>query len=246
MLHTYNNGAVLRLMSAKELITIPIWKGNRILDQEHANTIKKGIHTKNINCLDSGYSIIKYNELTADNRQITVSYLIDGQHRASVIRDFYNDTVCEPDFQVTVTERTVESESDAIEQFNMINNVKRQYWKTDINLIINKYIQLLEKQFNVKGKTLLFRQGATNRPYLSSDKVRETLMKVRYSLKQSDDHIVEFVRKCVKKNIDLINQFQLELTGISTVKDRNLKERAVSVEFALAYDINIQWIRELI
>ena len=106
MLHQYNDGSVLKKMSARELVSIPIWNGNRILDKEHASKIKEAIGN-NINKLDSGYTVIRYNEDASDGRVVLSSYLIDGQHRASVIRDFYNSTICEPDFQLTITEKWI-------------------------------------------------------------------------------------------------------------------------------------------
>lgn len=108
MLHKYSDGSILKVISSRDLVAIPIWKGQRIMDKEHATQIKKSV-ANNISSLDSGFSIIKYKEETTDGRIIESSYLIDGQHRASVIRDYYETTVCEPDFPVTVTEKTVNS-----------------------------------------------------------------------------------------------------------------------------------------
>lgn len=243
-LHTYTDGSVLKCMSAKELITIPVWKGNRILDQAHATSIKGAVGS-NVSRLDSGYSIIKYQELSADNRPILMSYLIDGQHRASVIRDFYRDTVCEPDFEVTVTERNVESESEAVEYFNTINNVKCQFWKTDINLLVNKYIQKIEKAINTNKKSLNIRPGSTCRPYLSSDRLREALKTNSGHLRHSAEDIEIFVKQIIQKNKDLVLQFQLDITQ-PEAKDVKIKERAIAINFALAYDISLGWIRELL
>ena len=244
MLYRYNDGSVLRAMKAKDMITIPVWKGNRILDQDHANHIKKGIHN-NVARLDSGYSIIKYEERNADNKVITVSYLIDGQHRASVVRDFYRDNYCEPDFDVTVTELAVESESDAVEYFNRINNVKKQHWKTDPTLLVSKYIVALEKRFNTVKKSLLIRLGSTHRPYLSSEKLREVLKANSGALKYSKEDVDAFVDRVSKKNTELVNQFQLE-TAMPGIKDSGIKERAIALRFALAYDPNLRWVNEML
>jgi len=242
MLHSYNDGSILKILKAKELILLPIWKGNRILDKEHASIIKKSIGS-NIQRLDSGYNIISYEEKNSDDKSITTSYLIDGQHRASVIRDFYRDNLCEPDFDVTITERRVDSESDAIEYFNMINNVKRQYWNTDPNLLINKYITEIETAFNTNKKLLLIRPGSTCRPYLSSDKIREKLKKYTSYLKQNKEDIKIFIEKIIKKNMNLIKQFQIEST-LPEIKDSKIKERAIVINFTLGCDPELQWIKE--
>lgn len=244
MLHTYNDGSVLRLMKAKDLITIPIWKGNRILDEGHAKSIKDAVGS-NVQRLDSGFSIIKYDEKNSDNKTITVSYLIDGQHRASVIREFYRENYCEPDFDLTVTELVVESESDAVEYFNKINNVKRQHWKTDPTLLVSKYIVALEKKYNTNKKTPLIRLGSTHRPYLSSERLREVLKVNSSLLKQSSEDVSAFVEKVHRKNRELLNEIQIEI-ALPNPKDVKIKEKANDLQFALACDPSLSWIRAIL
>ena len=245
MLHTYNDGSVLKTMSARELITIPIWKGNRILDKTHAEEIKRAIGSK-INLLDSGYSIVKYKEEYTDGSIVVSSYLIDGQHRASVIRDFYSLAICEPDFLVTVREKAVESESEAIEYFNALNNVKAQSWKTEPNILINMYIKALETQFNKNKKCLLIRSDkATKRPYLSANSLRDVLNNNIAYLKHSADYIHTFVQKVCEYNKKQIDYFELESTR-EHVKDAKIKERSVSNNFTLAYDVKLPWVREIL
>ena len=229
-------------MSAKELIHIPVWKGNRTLDKAHAETIKKSVGSDICN-LDSNYSIVSYEEQTADGESVIQTYLIDGQHRASVVRDFYKDTICEPDFTVTVREKHVDSEADAVEYFNILNNVKRQHWETDPNLIVNKYISSLEKQFNVNKKCLLIRPKG-HRPYLSSDKLREVLMTHSSLLKNTNEFIAKFVREAVRKNDMLVNR--LSIAVLSEDKNKTLMDKALTVKFALAYSPELPWIREIL
>jgi len=232
-------------MSAKELMKIPIWKGNRILDITHVEEIKQAIGP-HVNRLDSGYSIVKYNEEHADGTIGPSSYLIDGQHRASVIRDFYTEALCQPDFLVTVREKDVESESEAIEYFNVLNNVKAQSWKTEPNILINMYIKALETQFNKNKKCLLIRSDkATKRPYLSANTLREILAKDIELLKHSNEFITKFVECVSKHNKEQLEYFSLELTR-ENVKDANIKERATSVHFALAYDVKLRWVHKIL
>ena len=245
MLHTYNDGSILKIMSARELIKIPIWKGNRILDKMHAEEIKRAVGSK-INLLDSGYSIVKYKEEYTDGSISLSSYLIDGQHRASVIRDFYSFEICEPDFQITVREKVVESESDAIEYFNALNNVKAQLWKTEPNILINMYINALETQFNKNKKAPLIRSDkATKRPYVSANSLREVLNNNIAYLKHSVDYINTFVQKVYEYNKKQIEYFELESTR-EIVKDVKIKERIISTNFALAYDVKLSWIRHIL
>lgn len=242
MLHQYNDGSILIAMSAKELITIPVWKGNRILDQEHATAIKNAVGSE-IRMLDSNYCIVRYEELATSGEPVVQTYLIDGQHRASVIRDYYRDTICEPDFTVTVREKRVESETDAVDYFNILNNVKRQSWTKDPNLIVNKYIQALEKQFNTNKKSHLIRPKG-HRPYLSSEKLREVLNKYVALLRNTNDEVDKFVKSAVKQNESILSS--LEIRALTADKNKMLMDKAISAKFGLAYESDLSWIQRIL
>ena len=242
MLHTYSDGSKLMKISAKELISIPTWKGNRILDLEHAARIKAAVGSE-VKNLDSNFSIIQYVEPNAEGKPIVQRYLIDGQHRASVVRDFFRETLCEPDFLVTVREKTVDSESDAVEYFNVINNVKRQHWKTDPMLIVNRYIQEIERRLNTLKKSPLVRCNG-KRPYLSSDRLREVLLKHADKLKLSADEITKFLDAMGRENTAMLKS--LEVESLSGGKNHGLIERALAVKFALAYYGDLPWIGRIV
>jgi len=244
MLHTYSDGSILKVMTARELVAIPVWKGQRILDKEHAAAIKAAVGA-NVMRLDSGYSIVKCKEETTGGKIVECSYLIDGQHRASVIRDWYASTVCEADFPVTVTERTVDSESDIIQDFNKINTVKPQQWKVDPTILANNYISALEKLFNTNKKAPLIRTGTTTRPFLSAVHLREALLDSKDLLKYAPEAVQVFVRDVDRYNSEMITAFSLDLTQV-TVKDGKLKERAIAAKFTLAYDTKLSWVRRLL
>ena len=225
-LHTYSDGSILRIMDASVLIHIPIWKGNRHLDPVHVKNIKESTKAY---LLDSGYKIIQYEE-----DGIQKSYLIDGQHRVSVIIDYFKTKTIEDeyfehpikDFKVTVTEITVSSESDAIDYFNKINNVKPVQYQEDPNLIINTYIQGFEKRFPGMCKI--------KRPYLSTDKLRDTLTLHIDSLKKLS--IDDFIKECNRQNKIMIEHIKT----IRRKKDENLIKRMIELDFALAWDL--KWI----
>ena len=46
MLHTLHDGSILRVMGAKDLIRVPVWHGNRIIDNAHVQKIKDGLGPK--------------------------------------------------------------------------------------------------------------------------------------------------------------------------------------------------------
>jgi hypothetical protein len=223
-------------MSALALSRIPIWKGNRIIDMEHVKNIKESINYKAY-FLDSGYKTIQYEEVDDNNTPIKKTYLIDGQHRISVVADYFDTVQDATDFIVTVTEIRVESEADAIEYFNKINNVKPIQFKEDSNLIVNKYLQHLIASYPVKSK--LFRTGATKRPYLSVDKFREALVKKVDNLKKIS--IEKFIKECKLMNIKIIQE--LEIRSLNE-KDKEIKiiTKMLELEFALAWDDKFKWL----
>ena len=236
LLYTYSDSSKLYKMSALTLCRIPIWKGNRIIDLEHVKNIKESINS-NVCLLESGYKTIQYDEVDESDKPIRKTYLIDGQHRISVVSNYFENINDAKDFEITVTEIRVDSEIEAIEYFNKINNVKPIQFKEDPNLIVNKYLLRLIASFPVKSK--LFRNGATKRPYLSVDKFRETLIKKVDNLKKIS--IEKFIKECKITNILIIQE--LEIRSLNE-KEKELKiiKKILELEFALAWDDKFKWL----
>ena len=69
MLHTFSDKSILKKYNVKELIGIPIWRGNRHIDMSHVKQIKQDVRD-NISCLDS-----KHNSITKIIEKITQSSL---------------------------------------------------------------------------------------------------------------------------------------------------------------------------
>ena len=227
-----------------DLVKIPVWQGNRILDQDHANRIRDAVGSA-VKLLDNGYRIVKYAEQDATGRVVRQSYLIDGQHRAHVLREHFLTKLCEPDFMVVVQEKDVESESDAIAYFNAINNVKPQHWRSDPKRIVDNYITEFERRFNTKTVKCI-RPKATCRPYLSADRLREVLMS-HVSLDQLDQEpakIQMFVQRIVDVNAKLVEEAPMRILENAT--DSKYWERALVIKFMLAIDPKLKWIAEQI
>jgi hypothetical protein len=229
-------------MSARDLIQIPIWKGNRTIDLTHAEKISEAVGS-NADRLDFGYRIVRYDETDTDGCPVRQTYLIDGQHRAHVLREHFINNLCTEDFKVVVIEKNVQSETEAIDFFNEINNVKPQRWATDPNILVNQHIAEIEKNFNIGGKKLI-RPGATTRPYLSVDRLREALKENIKRLPQESHKIKEFGLKVLEKNRSLIEQAPMFI--LANTKNSKYYERAAAVNFMLAVDPNLRWMSELL
>lgn len=245
IIHIYPDGSKLLVSSAKEVVDIPIWKGNRLLDIAHANKIKENIGFNIQSLGNSMFRTVSYYELDASNSNVLQTYIIDGQHRAHVLRQHFKENMCEEDFPITVTEKHVSSESEAIEYFNVINNVKAMSWEHDPRQLANKYLSALDKRFKSehKKKGAMIRPGNTKRPYLSSDVLREQLIKHIHLLKYSDEAVVQFVKNVQDWNAKTLRDMPLNLAMMAP-KDAKIIETAIEFKFTLAYYKDLRWIQQ--
>ena len=240
-LHTLADGNVLCVMKASELITIPIWKGNRILDMAHVAEISAEVGDE-IEKLDFCYRIINIPETDCTGRHIMGRYVIDGQHRLSVLTRVFHTSV--RDFDVIILKKDVKDESDAISYFRTLNKTKIIDYD-DENLQCNKYIEHLMNIFNTSRQ--LIRHGATKRPYLSVDKLREALLVHKTYFSSDIDQIKLFVAHAVIENEKGILHREIEL-ALNTNKTKtiaNILESAIERKFVLAIDPKLQWIGEI-
>ena len=242
MLYKFNDDSVMAVMSSHDLLNIPVWKGNRILDITHSEEIKKAIGD-NIRLLDhSPFRVVKYKEMDINNKMIEQKYLIDGQHRAFTIKAYTESNPFEH-FNVLVIEKAVDSEADAIEYFNTINNVKPQQWKQDISLLTNKYILAFEKEFNKDKKNPLIRNGVTKRPFVSSDKFREVLKENGVLLKQNQSAIDTFIVKVKAYNAKQLLYFEAA-QAFESDKKAGYMAACIKKGFALAFEQSLPWVKE--
>ena len=234
MLHTFSDGSILQKIKAKELVSIPVWKGNRFIDIEHANRIRSAIGD-NIQTLDAAiFRIVKYKDGDIHQR-----YIVDGQHRQYVLQKYYEEHVLFAlNFDVVTIVKTVESESDAIEYFNVVNNVKPQQ-DSDPKLTANKYVLALVKQY---PKLIKPDGKATKRPFLSSDTLRKVLEENAQLLKQSKENIDIFLKKVDAWNKKKMNEYAVG--SVSQAKDRSVLDSCLEKGFVLAFDQKLPWVKE--
>lgn len=244
ILHTYHDGSRLRIMTAKELIKIPIWKGNRSRDFDHIAYLKKLVGDE-IRKLDKEYKIIKYNEPDATGRLVEQAYIVDGQHRMSVLDDYFKTNMFEPDFVVTYEEINVANEAEAIACFNRINTVKPILYKEEPVLVVNRYIEEIVRAFPGTRGAPLLRDKPTNRPYLTTQRLRDLLVAKVERLTTCPPDV--FARHVVNTNARLLRELEIAIAQ-AHVATKMLKcaERTVELGFALAYDIRMRWIDEIL
>lgn len=242
-LHTYHDGSVLGRLSARALLLIPIWKGNRIIDAAHIRTIRESVGDK-IQHLDSGYRIICYNEEDANGAAVTQRYIIDGQHRLSVLREYFAATLCAPDFPVTVTEITVDTETEAIDYFNRINTAKPIHFAEDPVLVMNRYVAKMQELFQGRRKMQLLRSVATHRPFLHVDRLRDALSANYDALIRVS--VADFGVRLAAKNTAILRELELMLAVGGPVRDEKIAQRCLELGFGLAFDPKLRWVTEIL
>lgn len=225
------DGCQYGTMSAREFSKIPIWNGNRLIDEGHIARIRESLHG-NIKRLNSNlYRIVK---ITNEDGTVSLQ-IIDGQHRASILKEYFkNDTV--EDFTVLVGGKVCHTEGEIIDYFKVLNNTKAIPWKEDPKLRANTYIKALEDEFNTDKKRPYVRSGNTNRPFLSADKVRDILI-AKHILDWRETP-KEFAERAREKNETMLNGLRVKDPQIM----RDMEARAVGYKFALGLDDKFTWI----
>jgi hypothetical protein len=239
-LFTTSTGANVYAISARDLIKIPVWRGNRILDHAHVEEIRAdvGDHIERLN--NSTYHVARIIETDAAGCDVEQRYIIDGQHRHQVIKHSYEtNPLFATEFQVLVFESTFPSEVQLIEYFNTINRCKPLKPMEDENLILNEYIQAIPKAFGTKKK--MFRPGACHRPNLSTDRLRDALRAQFARLPKTEKAIGEFATHTKAYN-DRIVADDMYVLGIKGEKRKELFEKGQKAGFVLAHDDKMPWI----
>jgi len=208
---TSADGSVWKQMPASRLAAVEIWKGNRILDDSHALRICQSLTTI------TDLTLNPYRIVNIEDDGVIYRYIIDGQHRVSVLKRHFANPDAE-DFNVVVIEKKCNDETEIIEYFKIINTTKAMHWREDPILAANKYIEPFVKEFNKDPKKPLVRPGKVNRPYLSVDRLREVLV---------SKHVVdwrttplEFVARCREINDQQLGQ--LDTSNITSKRAHQL------------------------
>jgi len=242
MLHTLHDGSHVRLMNARELVAIPVWNGNRTIDHNHVETIKASLH--DIKALDFGFRIVTSMEQDAGGNVIKESKIIDGQHRHKVLSDHFKENLCAEDFQIIVLEKAVSTEAEIITYFRRLNTQLPIAWKSDPAMVANEYIKALELKFNTK-KEKFIRSGATKRPYVSTDKIREKFLEVfkkKGIASESPQVIKAFIQKVEQWNDKETKASEFVL--LQDRKDKDIIQKAADKKFMLAVDAKLPWISD--
>lgn len=220
---TTADGTVWVNTQASYLVHIPVWKGNRVMDPDHANRIYESIDGDVTKLAMNPFRIVDVQEPDAPS----VRYIIDGQHRVSLLKRHFQN-IAAPDFNVMVAMNTVTSEDEVIRLFKKVNLTKSMEWREDPVLIANKLIEALMTSFNTDTKRPLIRSGVTRKPYMNAGKLREALVAKKIDMSPHD-----FVTKAHCANLEMLRNL---------VPDKPSQHDAIRFRFALGLDEKFTWI----
>jgi hypothetical protein len=224
-----SDGSKYRIVTARWLSQVAVWKGNRVIDMTHVDRIREGLKG-NIPLLNANPFRLAF---VKEDNDIVTRYIIDGQHRHHLLKEYFQNPASQ-DFNIIVAAKQFSNEDEIIDYFKMINTTKSIPWKEDPVLCANTYISAIMKQFNTDPKFPLIRAGKTKRPFMSADKLREALIAKRvYDWKKGP---VEFAEECIAKNDEKTEGLKLKETLTL------MESKALEYQFALAMDDSFSWI----
>jgi hypothetical protein len=221
-----SDGCVFNTIPASRLASIEVWKGNRTLDKTHVERITRELRKVQ----DLNADVFKILCILEDD--IPKKYLYDGQHRQAIIKEYFASNFNNPDFDVLISEKICQDESEAIQLFKKTNTTKSMEWTNDPILVANTYIEAFTNEFNKNKplKDIVVRTGKTKRPFLSIDTLRDKLIEKNVIDWKTTPQ--EFIQRCRE-----INEQQ-----VKELDSKNLmQKRAKELNFALGM-LEFTWI----
>jgi hypothetical protein len=230
---TLHDGSTLKQMSGRDLSSLPIWSGNRVIDEDHVHKISSTL--RSIKQLDhKPYHIVTSKTDMGD----TVTQIVDGQHRATILKKYYTNQCANPfdmeEFNVLVIEKYVTCEEEIIDYFKMLNQTKAIQWREDPKMIVNRYIDALLKRFNTPKKYLI-RSGKTRFPYICVETLREEALRRRIGIEFDETPDVFAERIYTDHCLQL---YRLKSLGTTTKEE----ETALKAEFLLGLSKKMNWL----
>lgn len=245
LLFTYTDGSTLHSISARELSRFPVWEGNRVRDDAHVASLCATI--TNPREVQGPFTVIAIPS-PAELGVPLIYKILDGQHRAAVIENYFSTHSDAEDFPVLVRRygvAAIPSHDIAIQKFREINNAKPMVYTGSSTERLHQIVTALQSAFignrKTSGPVFLIRT-ACNRPFLSIESLTAAL--VKYRIHEQDDispiKVVEHARK--------MNTLYAEnpAAHISVSITASMLDRAVEYNFFLGLDPKCPWLLPLL
>ena len=177
LLFTFADGSTLHHIDARRLVAIPVWEGNRVLDEEHVADLTRSI--KKPQDIQGPFTVVEYpdEEGGKPHRRI-----IDGQHRREVLARHF-DSAEAATFPVLARLHKIADHAAAVALFQTINHAKPMVYTGSSTERLHEFSEALRRHCVYdKGRTglvALIRPCSTVRPFLSIEHLEEALKRYR-------------------------------------------------------------------
>ncbi len=243
LLFTFTDGSTLHSISARRLASFPTWEGNRVLDEAHVTALQASITDPSQ--IQGPFTVIEYPSETVSG---TFEHrILDGQHRAAVLKRHFEATPIAADFAVLVRRygtTVAPTHEDAITIFQQINNAKPMLYKGSDTDRLHTITAAFQKAFigaRKSGEPLFLVRPTCNRPFLSMEVLIAALR--TYKIHERTD----LTPADIVAHAESINSFYAEdPTGrIPVTVTRTMMDRAEEYAFFLGLDPKCAWLLPL-
>lgn len=240
LLTTLSDGSRLYKISAKELVMIPTWHGNRIVDQGHILTLQNTVgHPRQFDI--KPFHIVRYNAEQEDGSKKEQVCIVDGQHRIEVLKLYlasHEPSFDNPfeDFELLVIEKYCTDEQEVIKYFKILNTTKNIEWRDDPRLVANRYLEALCGKFNTKKRQLI-RNGKTRRPYVSLETLRDQMVARRIGF-ATEETPEAYAERIYKEHLEVLEDLKRQDSESLSVEYK----AALKAECLLGYMQGWDWL----
>jgi hypothetical protein len=240
--HNFRDGSELIAISARWLIQIPPWEGQRTLQADHVQTLKKSIH--NPQDLEGPYVVAVLQDEAGPRWGI-----VDGQHRAEVLREWFRTQPQSKDFLVVVRLKECASDLEVIELFRTINTQKPMEYTLSAEEKQHELVRLLVTEYQRKDKghklTEMIRSGAKQRPFLATELLLQHLKQRRFFSEDSPGTFrvppQDIAHRIIAWNSEKASDPTAYLATLKGLSD-TLVARAATYGFYLGLDPKLGWL----
>lgn len=237
-LFTYTDGSTLWQVPARWLTTIPVWEGNRVMDEAHLADLI--VRITNPQEIQGPFSVVEYVAEDGSRQR----KIIDGQHRQAVLAHYFSTAPEETDFQVLVHRYTVSDHAAVVAIFQQINHAKPMEYRGSPTERLHDIVRAMSREFigeRAKGGLIALIRSGCNRPALSTEHL-ETALKA-YRIHERSDitpaAVVEHARKM--NGLYAEDPARIPITSITA----SILNKAMEYGFYLGLDPKCAWLAGL-
>lgn len=238
LLFTYTDGSGLWQVSARWLASIPVWEGNRVMDEAHLADLTASI--TNPQEIQGPFSVVEYTAEDGSRQR----KIVDGQHRQAVLARYFATVPEAPDFHVLVRRYTVADHAAVVTIFQQINHAKPMEYRGSPTERLHDIVRAMAREFigeKAKGGLIALVRSGCNRPALSTEHL-ETALKA-YRIHERSDitpaAVVEHARKM--NGLYAEDPARVPVSSVSI----SIKNKADEYGFYLGLDPKCAWLAGL-